>query len=95
MRTNLRPMARATLLPSDVLPTPGGPTKARMGLRILSARRAHREVLEDALLDLLEAVVVLVEDLGGLLDVEVVLGRDVPRQADQPVDVGPDDADLG
>ena len=38
MRTNLRFMARATLLPSDVLPTPGGPTKARIGLRILSAR---------------------------------------------------------
>src|SRR3989304_3695660 len=37
MRTNLRPMARAMLLPSDVLPTPGGPTKARMGLRIVSA----------------------------------------------------------
>ena len=56
---------------------------------------ADREVLEDPLLDLLEAVVVLVEDLGGLLDVELVVGRDVPRQADEPVDVGPDDADLG
>ncbi len=37
IRTNLRPIARATLLPSDVLPTPGGPTKARIGLRIWSA----------------------------------------------------------
>ena len=55
---------------------------------------AHREVLEDALLDLLEAVVVLVEDPGGFLDVEAVVGGDVPRQADQPVDVGADDADL-
>ena len=56
---------------------------------------ADREVLEDALLDLLEAVVVLVEDLGGLLDVVEVVGRDVPRQADEPVDVRPDHADLG
>ena len=56
---------------------------------------AHGEVLEDPLLDLLEAVVVLVEDPGGFLDVELVVGRDVPGQADQPVDVGPDDADLG
>ena len=56
---------------------------------------AHREVLEDALLDLLEAVVVLVEDLGRLLDVEPVVGRRVPRQPDQPVDIGPDDSDLG
>ena len=38
---------------------------------------AHREVLEDAVLDLLEVVVVLVEDLAGVRDVEVVLGRDV------------------
>jgi hypothetical protein len=41
-------------------------------------QRADREVLEDPLLDLLQAVVVLVEDLGGLLDVELVVGRDVP-----------------
>ena len=30
-RTNLRPSARAIDWPSDVLPTPGGPTKARIG----------------------------------------------------------------
>ena len=54
-----------------------------------------REVLEDPLLDLLEAVVVLVEDLCGALDVELVVGRDVPGQADEPVHVRPDDADLG
>ena len=56
---------------------------------------AHREVLEDALLDLLEAVVVLFEDAGGLLDVELVVGRHVPGQADEPVHVCADDADLG
>ena len=56
---------------------------------------AHREVLEDALLDLLEAVVVLVEDLGGLADVEAVVRGHVPRQRHEPVHVGPDDADLG
>ncbi len=32
MRMNLRPMARAMLLPRLVLPTPGGPAKQRMGL---------------------------------------------------------------
>ena len=56
--------------------------------------RAHREVLEDALLDLVEAVVVLVEDARRLPDVELVVGRDVPGQAHEPVHVGPDDADL-
>ena len=38
---------------------------------------------------------VLVEDARGLLEVEIVIGRHVPGQADQPVDVRPDDADLG
>ncbi|OPY05021.1 MAG: hypothetical protein A4E61_00470 [Syntrophorhabdus sp. PtaB.Bin184] len=31
MRENFRPIARAIDLPRDVLPTPGGPTKHRMG----------------------------------------------------------------
>ena len=66
-----------------------------MGERIVSARTRTGEVFEDAFLDLLEAVVVLVEDPGGFVDVELIVGRDVPGQADQPVDVGPDDADLG
>ena len=92
---NLRPMARAMLLPRLVLPTPGGPTNSRIGLRIVSAEAAHREVLEDALLDLLEAVVVLVQDLRRLLDVESVVGGRGPRQRDEPVHVGADHADLG
>ena len=33
-RTNLRPMARAMDWPSEVLPTPGGPTKQRIGPRM-------------------------------------------------------------
>src|SRR5580704_103731 len=40
MRTNLRSRARAMLRPSDVLPTPGGPTKHRIGVcsvRLLGA----------------------------------------------------------
>ena len=31
MRTKLRPSARAIDCPSEVLPTPGGPTKQRIG----------------------------------------------------------------
>src|ERR1700709_2500856 len=31
MRTNLRPIALAIDWPSDVLPTPGGPTRQRIG----------------------------------------------------------------
>ena len=56
---------------------------------------AHREVLEDAVLDLLEVVVVAVEDLARVGDVEVVVARDRPRQRDDPVEIGADDGVLG
>ena len=38
---------------------------------------------------------ILVEDGARVLEVEVVLGRLRPRQAEDPVEVGPDDAVLG
>src|SRR5581483_7916810 len=53
------------------------------------------EVLEDALLDLLEVVVVLIEDPARSLEVEVVLRGLVPGQGQEPFQVGPDDAVLG
>ena len=66
MRTNLRPSARAIERPSEVLPTPGGPTKQMIGPRSTRPRSRvsfkHAEVLEDAIFDVLEAVVILVED---------------------------------
>ena len=83
------------LLPSARLAHAGRADEGEDRAADLVGERAHGEVFEDPLLDLLEAVVVLVEDAGGFLDVELVVGRDVPGQADQPVHVGPDDADLG
>src|ERR1700704_4635053 len=78
-RTNLRPMARATDSPSDVLPTPGGPTSASTApLRRaaadptqtpVAATLAHGQVLDDALLDVVQAGVVLVQDPPGPGDV--------------------------
>ena len=94
IRTNLRPSARAMDWPRLVLPTPGGPTKQRIGSRAVAVGRSRagrarrrgrlaadaslgasaacavallaqlldRQVLEDAVLDLLEVVVVLVQD---------------------------------
>ena len=55
-------------------------------LRLLD-EGAHREELEDAVLDLLEAVVIFVEDHLGVLEVAVLLGLLVPRHRDQPVEV--------
>src|SRR4051812_38978697 len=72
----------------------GGSDEGKDRASDLVGEGSHGEVLEDPLLDLLEAVVVLIEDPRSLLDVELIVGRNVPGQADQPVDVGPDDTDL-
>ena len=61
----------------------------------LLGQLAHGHVLDDPLLRLLEAPVVLVQDLLGLVEVEVVIGLNAPGQADEPVHVGADDALLG
>ncbi|MNK67791.1 hypothetical protein D3C87_871360 [compost metagenome] len=54
-----------------------------------------RQVLEDSLLDLGEVVMVLVQDLPGAGDVQVIRSRAVPGQVHDPVEVGPDDRMLG
>jgi hypothetical protein len=63
------------------LPTPGGPTKQRIGPFIFGRELADGEVLEDPLLDLLEVVVVLVEDLPRAGQVVVVGRGSRPRAA--------------
>ncbi len=59
-------MLRAML----VLPTPGGPTKHKIGPLQALGQRPAREVLDDALFRLLQAVMILVQDLLGFRDVE-------------------------
>ena len=56
---------------------------------------AHGQVFEDALLDPVEPVVVLVEDPGRHLEVEHVGRRFLPGQVEEPVQVGADDGRLG
>ena len=63
-------------------------------LRLLD-ELAHGEELEDALLDLLEAVVVLVEDLLGELDVLDLFRGLLPGNGDEPLDVVARDGGLG
>ncbi len=62
--------------------------------RAVLLQLAHREVFEDALLDLLQAVVIVVQLLARLGDVDRLLGGDVPGQARHPVEVRLDDAVL-
>src|SRR5882724_10063194 len=73
----------------------GRPDQTEDGPLGVADQALHREVLEDALLHLLEAEVVVLEDLLRLFDVELVLGVLVPGQGDQPVDVVTDDGRLG
>ena len=47
----------------------------------------HAEVVEDAILDLLQLVVILVEDLFGLADVDLLAGALRPRKHGKPLDV--------
>ncbi len=60
----------------------------------LGPQLAHGQVLQDALLDLLQAVVVLVQDPAGVFDVQVVRCGHLPGQAHHQVQVGLDDAVL-
>jgi hypothetical protein len=69
--------------------------EAQDGARRIRLQRPHRQVLEDPVLDLLQVVVVGVQHLAGVRHVEVVVGLDVPRQLDQPLQVGADHPVLG
>ena len=94
-RANFRPSVRAIDWPSEVLPTPGGPTKQRIWPGGVLLELRDGEVLDDPLLHLLEVVVVLVEDLARAVEIEVVGRRHAPRQRREPVEVGADHAVLG
>ena len=75
------PARAQSTCPSDVLPTPGGPTKQRIGpVRVVTELR-DREVLDDAVLHLLKAVVILVEHRARMREIEVVGRRRTPGQA--------------
>ncbi len=95
-RTSPAERPRDRLRRASVLPTPGGPTKHRIGPPRVRLQLADGEELEDPLLDLLEVVVVRVEHLA-----RVRRGRGCPRCALSHgsdaihSEVGADDAVLG
>ncbi len=66
---------------------PGGAHEAEDRALVLLHQGLHRQVLDDALLDLLQAVVVLLQHLLGPLQVAVVVGVHLPGQVQHPVDV--------
>ena len=62
-----------------------GAVQANDGGLHVALQLEYGEVLDDALLDLFQSIVVLIEDLLGVGEVEVVLGGDVPGQVEQEV----------
>ena len=72
-----------------------GPDEAQDRRARVALEAAHREEFEDALFDLVQPVMVLVEDRPCMLEVEVVLGRDGPRHLAHPFQVGTGHRVLG
>ena len=83
-------------LPFDLDPDIGGDDLLvlLLGRLAILAQLAHRQVLEDAVLDLLQVVVVFVEDLPRPGDVDLAAAQLVPGQLRDPVEIGADDAVL-
>jgi len=61
----------------------------------LLAQLANRDELGDAPLHVLESGVILIEDLAGVLRIELLLGALRPRHGQQPVQVAADHRGLG
>ena len=61
----------------------------------LVAQLRDGEVLDDPVLHLLEVEVIGVEHLARVIEIEVVLGVALPRQREDPLEVGADHAVLG
>src|SRR5262245_7616605 len=64
------------------------PDEAKNRRLALGFQLQDRQVLENALFDLLQIVMVAIEDLAGFVNVDLTHREDVPRQSDQPIEIG-------
>ena len=87
MRENLRPSALRHAAAQRGFAHARRPDEAQDRPLHVRLQPAHAEVVQDAVLHLLQAVVVLVEDLLRLQDVHLAGGRLRPRQHRQPLDI--------
>ena len=101
-KRRMRPRARAERRSSS-LPAPGCGSPSTIAFSSATPSRllagllrelVHGEELEHAVLHVLEAVVILVEDARGLGDVELLVGARAPRQLRDGLEVGADDLRL-
>ena len=65
----------------------GRPDQQQDGAGDLAADAGERQEFDDALLDVLQPVVILVEHCPGVIEIEIVLGQPAPGHAGQPVQV--------
>ena len=82
------------LLPSDVLPVPGGPGQAEDRSFHVLLELTDGQVFEDPLLDLLQVEVIVVQHFAGPAEFEAVAAGLAPGQDRQPVEIGADDRVL-
>src|SRR3972149_5559671 len=95
-RTKRRPRAWAMERPRLVLPTPGGPTKQRMGLRSLAPATFLTAIYSRTLSFTFSSPKWLsFRTWEARARVLVVRGLRAPGKRPQPVQIGADDADLG
>ncbi len=91
----LAPRGLGDALPERGLADARGAHQAEDGALHVVLQLPHGQVLEDALLHLVQRVVVAVELLAGVLDVQVVVGLLRPGQVGDPLQVGARDRVLG
>ena len=87
MRWNFRPWRARSTGRARSCPRPAGRRSTGSG-SCPRVELPHREVLEDAPLDLVEAVVVLVEHLPRFRNVDLFCFGNLPRQLGEPLEVG-------
>ncbi len=73
----------------------GASLGARQSRGATQFQLAHGEELDDAILDLVEAVVIGVEHLPGSVEIELVVAARVPRQLEDPIEPRADPGVLG
>ena len=90
------PAERAAIdWPSEVLPTPGGPTKQRIWPETSFRSFATARYSTIRSFTFSRSKWSLSSTCAGVVEVEVVLGERAPRQRQDPFEVGADDAVLG
>ena len=72
----------------------GRPDKAQNRALHVLLHPQHGQVLDNALLDLFQAIMILGQHLSGTLEVEVIRGGLAPGQVKNPLDIGARHADL-